>query len=424
MKILLSAFACDPNHGSEPGVGWAWACQIARAGHDVCVFTRIENKPSIEAALAKKHIPRLRFVYLSVPNSIFHIPSFGIYPYYFAWQLKAYLLAGKLVNLHELDCIHHITYGTYRTPFFLSFLGVPSIFGPVGGGEVSPIRLTKGMPILSRMREGARIAINRAGSLNPLTRLVWRHSSLILAVTDETLKMVPKRYRSKCRLLLAVTTPGGAGKVEIEKCRDRKRFRVLFVGRLLEWKGPHLALKAISVAKKTLPTISLTIIGNGRFEPRLRKLVKEEGLTDQVQWIPHVTRRRLLEVYDEHEVLIFSNLRDAGGTVVLEAMSRGVPVICLKLGAFGNLIDSDCGACIETDNRSIDDVVEGIAAELVRFSAMSESDLNTIRRKAYDRSLQFNINDAVLNAYTWFAELNGVTNLQSARSPVGEKIVG
>jgi hypothetical protein len=105
-------------------------------------------------------------------------------------------------------------------------------------------------------------------------------------------------------------------------------------------------------------------------------------------------------------------------------MSRGVPVICLKLGAFGNLIDSDCGACIETDNRSIDDVVEGIAAELVRFSAMSESDLNTIRRQAYDRSLQFNINDAVLNAYTWFAELNGVTNLQSARPPLGEKIVG
>ena len=409
MKILLSAFACDPDQGSEPGVGWAWACRLAKSGHDVYVLTRERYRASIEVAMSQEQIPHLRFIYLGVPESLFPIPRFGVYPYYFAWQLKAYLLADKLVNLREIDCIHHITYGTYRTPFFLSWLGIPSIFGPVGGGEIAPIRLTKGMPIISRIRECARIAANFVSSLSPITRLVWRRSSLILTVTEDTLRMVPPRYRSKCRVLLAVTTPASTGEVEISKHRDRDKFRVLFVGRLLEWKGPHLAVRALGIARQTVPEMSLTILGDGRCEAGLRTLVKSEGLGDGIEWIPRITRKQLLEVYDKHEILIFSNLRDAGGTVVLEALSRGVPVICLKLGAFGGIIDSSCGACIETDKRSVEDVIQSIAEELIRFSAMSESELNAIRRTAYDRARQFNVSEVVGKAYSWFAELNSAS---------------
>jgi len=180
----------------------------------------------------------------------------------------------------------------------------------------------------------------------------------------------------------------------------------LFVGRLLEWKGPHLAIKACSIARQSVPKMSLTMIGAGRCEADLRTLAMSEGLAERIEWIPRVTRKQLLEVYDEHEILIFSNLRDAGGTVVLEALSRGVPVICLKLGAFGGIIDSSCGACIDTDKRSIEDVIQSMAEELIRFSTMSESELNAIRQTAYDRARQFNVNEVVGKAYSWFAEIN------------------
>ena len=51
MRILLSAFACDPNEGSEAGVGWAWAYHLAKAGHEVCVLTRDYHRPVIEDKL-------------------------------------------------------------------------------------------------------------------------------------------------------------------------------------------------------------------------------------------------------------------------------------------------------------------------------------------------------------------------------------
>jgi short-subunit dehydrogenase len=45
MRILLSAYACEPGRGSEPGVGWHWATELARLGHEVAVITRSNNRP-------------------------------------------------------------------------------------------------------------------------------------------------------------------------------------------------------------------------------------------------------------------------------------------------------------------------------------------------------------------------------------------
>ena len=50
LKVLISAYACEPGRGSEPEVGWQWALQMARF-HDVTVLTRANNRPVIEAGL-------------------------------------------------------------------------------------------------------------------------------------------------------------------------------------------------------------------------------------------------------------------------------------------------------------------------------------------------------------------------------------
>jgi glycosyltransferase involved in cell wall biosynthesis len=178
---------------------------------------------------------------------------------------------------------------------------------------------------------------------------------------------------------------------------------------LVDWKGAHLAVRALSVARRSAPDIFLTIIGDGPCEAGLRTLVESKGLAEGVEWIPRIARKQLLDIYDKHELLIFSNLRDAGGTVVLEALSRGVPVICLKLGAFGRIIDSSCGASIDTEKRSVEDLVQAIAEQLVRFRTMSESERDVIRMAAYERAGQFRVGAVVGKAYSWFAEMNSAS---------------
>ena len=49
MKIILSAYGCNPNSRSEFGVGWNWVKQFARF-HEVWVITRANNKTTISDA--------------------------------------------------------------------------------------------------------------------------------------------------------------------------------------------------------------------------------------------------------------------------------------------------------------------------------------------------------------------------------------
>src|SRR5580698_2472317 len=64
LKVLMSAYACEPNKGSEPEVGWQWALQMAQH-HDVTVLTRANNRANIEkeVALLEGTRPLPQFVY-------------------------------------------------------------------------------------------------------------------------------------------------------------------------------------------------------------------------------------------------------------------------------------------------------------------------------------------------------------------------
>ena len=67
MKILLSAYACEPRKGSEPGVGWSAALLLSDE-HDVWVLTRANNRAAIERELGRCPLPRLHFVYYDLPS--------------------------------------------------------------------------------------------------------------------------------------------------------------------------------------------------------------------------------------------------------------------------------------------------------------------------------------------------------------------
>ena len=71
MKVLLSAYACEPNYGSEPSVGWRWALELAKLGYEVFVVTREMHKEEIEKELAKEEYNLIRekicFFYYDIP---------------------------------------------------------------------------------------------------------------------------------------------------------------------------------------------------------------------------------------------------------------------------------------------------------------------------------------------------------------------
>src|SRR3990172_9567920 len=147
LKVLLSAYACEPGRGSEPEVGWQWALQMARF-HDLTVVTRANNRPVIEMALANHPGPCPEFSYYDLPAWVLWLKRRGlpIALYYILWQ--AGVRRHLAPRLAEFDLIHHVTFNSFRQPGFWWFCGKPVVLGPLGGGQVCPWRF---LPRFCRM---------------------------------------------------------------------------------------------------------------------------------------------------------------------------------------------------------------------------------------------------------------------------------
>ncbi len=155
--------------------------------------------------------------------------------------------------------------------------------------------------------------------------------------------------------------------------------RLLFVGRLLYWKGAHLALSALDVVRKSAPGARLTIVGHGPEESALRAQAERLGLADATTFVPWMPQADLFQLYQEHDLFVFPSLHDSGGNVVLEALCRGLPVVCLDLGGPKELVTSACGAVVRTNGLSTESAANDLAVAIsnllrdpLKLQALSE----------------------------------------------------
>ena len=120
LKLLLSAYACEPDRGSEPGVGWHQVTQAARF-HDTWVITRSNNRPAIEKALAREALPNVHWVYFDLPPwaRFWKKGERGIHLYYVLWQLGAFFTARDLSRRIDFDLVHPVTFVNYWLPTLL-----------------------------------------------------------------------------------------------------------------------------------------------------------------------------------------------------------------------------------------------------------------------------------------------------------------
>lgn len=353
LAILLSAYACEPGLGSEQAVGWGWVTGLADRQKSVCVITRESNRRRIEAWLATNPMPNVRFVYFDLPRFARWLkkkPGFG-YLYYVAWQYGAYRVARQLLRTEKFDLVHHVTFVTARLTSFMGSLGIPFVFGPVAGGEYAPFQAWRNFPIKDQAYELVRYLSMRWVQYSPLMKLCFDRASLIVCTSKDTLACIPNRYHYKCRELLAITYDEVLPNVSKEVLDEHAPLRLVFAGRAIEWKGFRFALAAINALRQKGILFELTVIASG---PRLaawKTDVARRGMEQSVKFVGGLERSAFLDELGRFDLMVFPSLHDSGGMVVLEAMAAGVPVICLKVGGPGQIVDVSCGVAVDVGNE-------------------------------------------------------------------------
>jgi glycosyltransferase involved in cell wall biosynthesis len=362
MKILLSAFAFAPNVGSEPGVGWRWAAELSRF-HEVTVVTDVTRRVLVEAAGVQ--IPsNLRVVYFRpVLLSALPLNSTTAQLLYTIWQFGLLSFARRLHREQNFDLAIHCTYSVFRHPSFLGYLGIPFVFGPVGGGEDAPLALKCSFPLGEKIKELLRSLLNIAALFDPFLWLAYFRTTLILVSTEQTRNALPWNFRKRA-VVYSNLGIDAIPNIKPIACAKGKPLRILFAGRLLGWKGVHLAIRALAEARRNGENIELTILGNGSYEHVLKQLAKDEDVDQFIIWLGHRPQSELFELYRSMHGFIFPSLHDSGGTVVLEAQANGLPVICLDLGGPATLVTSETAIVVGTHGCNEEAVVEGLANAL------------------------------------------------------------
>lgn len=157
MRILLSAYSCEPHRGSEPGLGWNTAVELAR-NHDVWVITKERHRKAIEQELTKRPLERVHFVYHDLPAPIRWLSRDGFLGqiHYYLWQYGVYPAARRLCREIRFDVAYHATFGRFWSPSLFALLPVPFVWGGVGGGEVVSRGMRSCLKWKDRLRECAR----------------------------------------------------------------------------------------------------------------------------------------------------------------------------------------------------------------------------------------------------------------------------
>ncbi len=417
MKVLLSAYSCLPGTASlaEPAIGWNWARCIAASGHEVVVLTRAINRPRIEEHPNSGDTQQLRFVYHDLPRrwqALYRIP-FGNYAYYYLWQRAAAELACGLHRVERFDRVQHVTWGSFRVPSFMGRLGVPFIFGPVGGGEDTPRNLRKGLGWKGRWWD----ALRRLSSAmtSPWMAPTYKSATQIIATTRETCDAIPAKYRHKacCRQAVGIDAESVASLCgRSSAARQSSRLELLFVGRLLPWKGVHLIVKALAGLGASESEVHLTVIGAGGDLHRLQQLAKRLKVDPAITWAGWMPREAVIEAYSQFDLFTFPSLHDSGGMAVLEAMSFGLPVVCLDLGGPAMAVNDGCGRVIATRNRSEEQIGAAIAAFLREMMA-NRAALNALSAGARARAASLTW-QANADAVYWEPLLTQVHPLEGA----------
>lgn len=370
MNILYIAYSCMPEKGSEEKIGWSVPLESAKH-HSVFVITKIEHKEKIESYIKEHNIKNIKFFYADI-NPLYKKVCKGFFysVRLNVWQKKALKLAKEISKKEKIDIIHQITPVEFRSiGRYGEIENTKFVCGPLGGGEYCPEAL-KVYTKSSHVVELTRKAVNVYTKVKYKAAKRFRKCDYLLFCNEET-----RDYLSPlCRGIPSeLYSEIGIGKDEIVSenvsLTDNKKLTILLAGRLVYRKGHSFLLDVLSTLPEDL-AFECRIVGDGPDKKQLTDKMKKLGLEDKVLFTGKLPFTSMNEEYQKADVLVMPSLRETTGSVLLEAMAQGKPVI--TIGRYGGKVLLDSNTAYLYDGNTLNELKESLRAAILNCAMNPE----------------------------------------------------
>ncbi|MEM6333127.1 MAG: glycosyltransferase [Planctomycetota bacterium] len=375
LRVLLIAEQANPEWVSVPLEGWSHSRAIAEhPAVEAHVVTQVRNREAFERAglVEGRDFTAIDSEKIAQPlykaaNALRGGKGLGwttmmaatalSYPYF---ERVVWRTFGEAIRNGNYDVVQRLT---PLSPTVSSSLagkcrkaGVPFVLGPLNGGVPWPKEYDH-----VRRQEREWLSYVR-----PLHRLLPGHGSTfkqaaaVIAGSADTFRLMPSSATGKMVYVpenavdpsrfagLEAAATGDADEPAVS--RFAAPLRVIFVGRLVPYKGPDVLLDAAAPLVKQ-GVVELTYAGDGPMMDGLRTTVEREGLGDGVRLLGRVPHDELAKELERAAVFGFPSIREFGGAVVLEAMAMGAVPVVVGYGGPAELVTEETGYALPMAGR-------------------------------------------------------------------------
>ena len=351
MKVLINSYACSPYKGSEPGMGWNFIKALSLQ-NELHIITEEKFRVDIENYLSEhpECTENMKFYYVKRTRykTLRKIWPPSYYWTYKTWQKKVLRLAVELDSKENFDIVHQLNMAGYREPGYLWQINKPFVWGPIGGFGKVPWCLIPTMNLWGIVFYTCHNIIN-SWQMHTSCRVkkAMQRANALFAATKECQVSIKKLYGRDSIIIPEVGLVGDATN-QIAQRKTGEKLRICWSGLHIPRKSLNLLLDALALSNND--NIELHVIGEGSETNNWKKKAEKLGLGNVI-WHGWVKRDEGMRIMQECHVFCITSLSDLTSTVILEALSFGLPVITLDHCGFSNVITEKCGIKIAINKK-------------------------------------------------------------------------
>jgi len=353
MKILVNCYACSPYKGSEPGMGWKFVNELSKS-HELHIITEGKFEKDIRKYFSE-HPEREKdfhfyFLWKNRHKKLRKIWPPSYYWFYKGWQKRAYKLAVELEKKENFDIVHQLNMVGFREPGYFWKIDKPYVWGPIGGFGITPWCMIPSMGLKGALYYICYNLIN-IWQMHTMSRVkkAMKKADVLISATVKTRDAILRLFGKDSVIIPEVGLEEIANNA-LAKREKGEKLKICWSGQHTPGKSLNLLLDALAVSGRD--DYELHVIGQGSQTNKWKKKAEKLNLSKYITWYGWVERSQALSIMQSCHLFCITSLADLTSTVLLEALSYGMPVIALDHCGFSNVLHDGCGRKIAIHNKT------------------------------------------------------------------------
>lgn len=383
------AYAISPFRGSEYAVAWNYVTYMSKENDLTILYGMSDNHMgethTLDKFLKENSFPHVRFIEIK-PNKLANLLNWPnrhnllVYTFYYAfaeWQKCAYKMAKNLIQNEHFDLIHNVGPIGYREPGYLWKLGLPYVWGPVGGANNVPWQLMKPMPLTGKLKQAFRNVANTI-QFHTKRRLkqALKATDVLLTATSENQRKFWEAYHKKS-ICLPENCITDNITLDESKFNNPSYYRFIVIGTLDARKSVITLLKALTQVKQR-NLLRIDIVGDGPLRVSLQRYASVHGIDNLITWHGQLPRNEAVKVFNSAHMHIITSVSEGNPTTIWEAMSYGVPTMSFDHCGMHDTLCKKCGILIPIAKHyegcvgAVASAIEDLLGHPYRFRQLAE----------------------------------------------------